>query len=173
MTTQLSPMSRARPANHLAAADGTGDWRDRAACRDDDPTEWDRSTDYARGVCDTTCAVRDVCLEFALTKEAGPANMRAGMYGGANPERRARLNRAARRKAAQEAAAQPPEPEPTPARVDPRPTPADCAKPTANGARRHMYAGQLPCTACAAALEVKRAEWSANRRARRAQEVSA
>jgi WhiB family transcriptional regulator, redox-sensing transcriptional regulator len=71
-------------------------WRDRAACRDMDPDLFFPigstgsalyQIDAAKTIC-RACAVREVCLEYALA-----TNQEAGVWGGTSEEERRRLRK--------------------------------------------------------------------------------
>jgi WhiB family redox-sensing transcriptional regulator len=75
----------------------TGDWRERAACRDTDPDLFFpigttgpaiEQIDAAKAVC-RQCEVQAPCLEFALA-----TNQEAGVWGGASEEERRKLRKA-------------------------------------------------------------------------------
>jgi WhiB family transcriptional regulator, redox-sensing transcriptional regulator len=83
--------------------DGPGDWRSRAACRNEDPELFfpigttDRALtqlEKAKAVC-RTCAVREPCTEWVLRSE--PLGQEAGVCAGLTEgERRSLKRRAAR-----------------------------------------------------------------------------
>ncbi len=71
-------------------------WRERAACRDMDPDLFFPigttgpaldQIDAAKGICGV-CAVRDLCLEYALA-----TNQEAGIWGGTSEEERRKLRK--------------------------------------------------------------------------------
>jgi WhiB family redox-sensing transcriptional regulator len=79
------------------------DWRQRAACRDQDPELFfpvsdmgpgARQTEQAKAVC-ARCPVRAECLEYALDNA-----LDHGIYGGTTESERRTLRRRAVRKAA-------------------------------------------------------------------------
>lgn len=72
------------------------DWRDRAACRDEDPELFfpigttgpaERQSELAKRVC-RRCPVVDPCLQFALR-----TGQNYGVWGGTTPEERRALRR--------------------------------------------------------------------------------
>ncbi len=80
------------------------DWRDRAACRSEDPELFfpigtsDRSSlqlQRAMAVC-LTCPVQNACLQWVLHGE--PIGQEAGVYGGRDGAERRALKRKARAK---------------------------------------------------------------------------
>jgi hypothetical protein len=92
MSPSLGVYAMTRPSTQLTA-DGSGDWRDRAACVGDNPNEWDECTQYAREVC-RACPVAIQCLDAAMTAERGfPYSGRSSLYAGLTPLDRARLAR--------------------------------------------------------------------------------
>ncbi len=79
------------------ASQHSGSWRDQARCRGADPelfhpSEEDPATE-AKAIC-TSCAVREPCLEYALT-----ARERDGVWGGFTARERRRLLRQRRKTA--------------------------------------------------------------------------
>jgi WhiB family redox-sensing transcriptional regulator len=77
------------------------DWRNDAACRDNDPDLFFpigstgpavEQADEAKKVC-MTCDVREQCLEFALA-----SNQDAGIWGGLTEDERRTLKRARQRR---------------------------------------------------------------------------
>lgn len=150
MTSRLSPMSLARPANHPAAADGTGDWRDRAACRDEDPYLFHAPEDespsqkryriaHALKAC-AGCPVKDACLRDAIEKRDA-----WGIRGGLLPDQvKAILPPWQRPTPPAKAPA-----EAVPARVAAMPTPTqDCPAPSSITTKLHGSLGERSCGAC-------------------------
>ena len=81
----------------MRTATDNGEWRDRAACRDSDPSLFFppgatgiavEEIASAKAVCGS-CAVRAPCLQFALE-----TNQQTGVWGGTSEEERRRLRRA-------------------------------------------------------------------------------
>ncbi|MCI4354234.1 MAG: WhiB family transcriptional regulator [Thermoplasmata archaeon] len=76
-----------------------GTWRDQARCRGVDPAvfhppeEDDGAADVAKAICEQ-CAVREACLEYALTSRE-----KDGVWGGYTARERRRLVRQRRRTA--------------------------------------------------------------------------
>ena len=77
------------------------DWRNQAACRDQDPDLFFpigstgpavEQADEAKQVC-MTCSVREECLEYALA-----SNQDAGIWGGLTEDERRTLKRARQRR---------------------------------------------------------------------------
>jgi WhiB family redox-sensing transcriptional regulator len=82
-------------------------WRNRAACRGDDPRVFvpdSRTPDAylaAKAIC-ATCPVTGDCLDYAMTVEgSAAAPSRYGVYGGLSPEERYARYRRERRAAAE------------------------------------------------------------------------
>lgn len=136
--------------------DRSMDWTG-AACASHDPALWfpeplagHTEWDAARDICDT-CPIRDVCLEYALSRETDSARHRYGMWGGKTPSERASIALKRRRK---------PRPLiPLAERTAPTQRP-QCG--TAMGYEAHRRHGERSCDACRAA----NAEYHAARRAR-------
>ena len=93
-------------ASSLALRAADDEWRDRALCRDTDPSLFFPvgttglalvQIDHAKQVCNQ-CPVTSECLDFALT-----TNQDSGIWGGLSEEERRVIRR--RRAAAQRAAA--------------------------------------------------------------------
>ena len=94
---RISAFTVTRSTQQAPAPDGTGDWREQAACR-----EWDfqlkgdpfftddRGRDPwadARAVCED-CPVRTTCLEAALSRREPH-----GLFGGLDPDQRRQIIR--------------------------------------------------------------------------------
>lgn len=161
MTPTLGVYAMTRPASQLAA-DDTGDWRARAACRshqdlffgpEKEPTPAKRRREAdAVDICQGQCPVRAQCLADALQAEGdGSVQHRFGVFGGMTPPQRYAL--ANGRPVPKLWRPAPPRPTPAAPIVDPREDvrPADCPNPTEAGTLRHRKAGERPCAACSAA----------------------
>lgn len=81
----------------------TTDWRQRAACRNEDPDLFFPvgttgpallQIEEARSVCQSRCPVMETCLDWAL--ETGQEH---GVWGGTDPEERRRMKRRTARRA--------------------------------------------------------------------------
>lgn len=123
----------------LEYRDGTGDWRERAACRDSDPDLWFPASDNLRysdprvlaavRIC-RSCPVKAECLEEAL------ANDMCGIWGGTTGRERTEIKHRAER-----GETQPP-----------------CGTKAAYA--RHQRRGEPTCDACRGAMRKAREEAS-------------
>lgn len=86
--------SPVRTGGSAPPADDGGDWRHRAACRDEDPEDWfpvsesELQVAYPRDVCATVCPVQAACLTWALA-----ANQGHGVWGGSTARERELLKK--------------------------------------------------------------------------------
>lgn len=92
----MSTASVAAPTRRTVPEGDSGDWRQRAACRQSDPDLFFpigdtgpavQHAEAAKAVC-RQCPVRVDCLEYALT-----SNQDAGVWGGVTEEERRKLRR--------------------------------------------------------------------------------
>lgn len=126
----------------------SNDWRQQAACRDDNPAEWDQGTEHAKRIC-AACPVADLCLQDALEHELGPKDHRSGLRAGTTPADRARIDRARRRGHPAPESTAPKPPKPPKKRIRTR-RPPDCAEPSEEAFRAHRARGERNCAACLA-----------------------
>lgn len=90
--------------SHSTSLPATTDWRQRAACRDEDPDLFFPvgttgpallQIEEARSVCQRRCPVMETCLTWALK-----TGQEHGVWGGTDPEERRQMKRRAARRAA-------------------------------------------------------------------------
>lgn len=75
----------------------TDNWRDRAACKDEDPEDWfpaknDRA-DMVKKICRDSCPVTSECLDYALQHRI--FDDESGIWGGLSPRQRIKIKRKA------------------------------------------------------------------------------